>query len=66
MTRARHTSGLIGAGISGSLSPARELGCRTLDGGGMVVFQAADALELFTGLRSDRDRIVAHFQELAR
>jgi shikimate dehydrogenase len=46
------------------LRRARELGCRTLDGGGMVVFQAADALELFTGRRPDRDRMLAHFQEL--
>ena len=46
------------------LRRARELGCRTLDGGGMVVFQAADALELFTGLRPDRARMLAHFQEL--
>ncbi|MFJ6753113.1 shikimate dehydrogenase [Streptomyces sp. NPDC091266] len=28
---------------------ARELGCRVLDGGGMAVFQAADAFRLFTG-----------------
>lgn len=28
---------------------ARGLGCRTLDGGGMAVFQAADAFRLFTG-----------------
>lgn len=46
------------------LRRARELGCRTLDGGGMVVFQAADALELFTGRHPDRDRMLAHFQEL--
>jgi shikimate dehydrogenase len=46
------------------LRRARELGCRTLDGGGMVVFQAADALELFTGRRPDRARMLAHFQEL--
>ena len=29
---------------------ARELGCRTLDGGGMAVMQAAGSLELFTGV----------------
>jgi shikimate dehydrogenase len=46
------------------LRRARELGCRTLDGGGMVVFQAADALELFTGRRPDRARMLAHFREL--
>ena len=48
------------------LRRARELGCRTLDGGGMVVFQAADSLELFTGRHPDRDRMLAHFAELAR
>ena len=46
------------------LRRARELGCRTLDGGGMVVFQAADSLALFTGRRPDRDRMLAHFDEL--
>ena len=43
---------------------ARELGCRTLDGGGMAVFQAADSFELFTGLEPDRDRMLRHFAEL--
>ena len=33
---------------------ARERGCRTLDGGGMVVFQAAAAFALFTGRRARR------------
>ena len=32
------------------LKRARELGCRTLDGGGMAVMQAAGAFELFTGV----------------
>jgi shikimate dehydrogenase len=47
------------------LRRARELGCRTLDGGGMAVFQAADSFELFTGLEPDRDRMLRHFAELA-
>ncbi|MUL41764.1 shikimate dehydrogenase [Streptomonospora sp. PA3] len=46
------------------LRSAREQGCATLDGGGMAVFQAADAFELFTGLAPDRDRMLAHFHEL--
>jgi shikimate dehydrogenase len=46
------------------LQRARELGCRTLDGGGMAVFQAADSFELFTGLEPDRDRMLRHFAEL--
>jgi shikimate dehydrogenase len=47
------------------LRHAREIGCRTLDGGGMAVFQAADSFELFTGLEPDRDRMLRHFAELA-
>lgn len=46
------------------LRAARVRGCRTLDGGGMVVFQAAASLELFTGLRPDRGRMLRHFAEL--
>jgi shikimate dehydrogenase len=44
---------------------AREAGCRTLDGGGMAVFQAADAFALFTGVEPDRERMLRHFTELA-
>jgi shikimate dehydrogenase len=43
---------------------ARALGCRTLDGGGMAVFQAAGSFELFTGVRPDRERMLRHFAEL--
>ena len=43
---------------------ARELGCRVLDGGGMAVFQAADAFRLFTGIEPDADRMLAHFADL--
>jgi shikimate dehydrogenase len=46
------------------LRVARERGCRTLDGGGMVVFQAAASLELFTGVRPDRERMLRHLAEL--
>jgi shikimate dehydrogenase len=46
------------------LRAARRLGCRTLDGGGMAVFQAALSLSLFTGLEPDVDRMLAHFAEL--
>jgi shikimate dehydrogenase len=41
------------------LSNARKLGCRTLDGVAMVVFQAAAAFEIFTGLIPDRERMLA-------
>jgi shikimate dehydrogenase len=35
------------------LQAARALGCRTVDGAGMAVFQAVGAFELFTGLTPD-------------
>jgi shikimate dehydrogenase len=47
------------------LQRARERGCRTLDGGGMAVFQAADSFALFTGLEPDRDQMLRDFAELA-
>ncbi|MCQ4211200.1 shikimate dehydrogenase [Streptomyces longispororuber] len=43
---------------------ARALGCAVLDGGGMAVFQAADAFRLFTGREPDPARMLAHFAEL--
>ena len=46
------------------LRQARERGCRTLDGGGMAVFQAADSFALFTGLEPDRQRMLHDFAEL--
>ncbi|MBV8576744.1 MAG: shikimate dehydrogenase, partial [Acetobacteraceae bacterium] len=46
------------------LKRARTLGCRTLDGGGMAVFQAVRAFELFTGIKPDAERMRRHFNEL--
>ncbi|RWG90709.1 shikimate dehydrogenase [Mesorhizobium sp.] len=46
------------------LRRARHLGCRTLDGGGMAVFQAAEAFRLFTGVTPDPERMLRHFGEL--
>ncbi|MBV9023744.1 MAG: shikimate dehydrogenase [Streptomycetaceae bacterium] len=46
------------------LRTARALGCRTIDGGGMAVFQAADAFRLFTGLEPDTEAMLADFAEL--
>jgi len=46
------------------LRRARALGCRTIDGGGMAVFQAVAAFRLFTGLEPDSDRIIAHFTSM--
>ncbi|MGC0336479.1 shikimate dehydrogenase [Streptomyces sp. SLBN-8D4] len=47
------------------LRTARALGCATLDGGGMAVFQAADAFRLFTGREPDAARMLADIGELA-
>jgi shikimate dehydrogenase len=46
------------------LRHARQLGCRTLDGGGMAVFQAALSFSLFTGREPDRERMLRHFAAL--
>jgi shikimate dehydrogenase len=46
------------------LRRARALGCRTLPGGGMAVFQAADAFRLFTGLAPDPERMIRHFESM--
>lgn len=43
------------------LRAAKRRGCRTLDGGGMAVFQAAEAFRLFTGIQPDADRMRRHF-----
>jgi shikimate dehydrogenase len=48
------------------LKAARALGCRTLDGGGMAVFQAAEAFRLFTGVEPDADRMRARFLDAVR
>jgi shikimate dehydrogenase len=39
------------------LRAARAIGCRTLDGGGMAVFQAVAAFHLFTGIAPDTERM---------
>lgn len=44
---------------------ARSLGCRTLAGTGMAVYQAVKAFELFTGIVPDRARMVDHFAAAA-
>jgi shikimate dehydrogenase len=46
------------------LRRARALGCRTLSGGGMAVFQAVQAFRLFTGREPDAERMLQHFAEL--
>ncbi|BDG74454.1 shikimate dehydrogenase [Roseomonas fluvialis] len=47
------------------LRAARAAGCRTLDGGGMAVFQAVGAFRLFTGVEPDAARMLRHFAELS-
>ena len=47
------------------LRAARALGCRTLDGGGMAVFQAVGAFRLFTGLEPDAARMQRHFAAMS-
>jgi shikimate dehydrogenase len=44
---------------------ARDLGCRTMAGTGMAVYQAVKAFELFTGIPPDREAMVDHFQAAA-
>ncbi|USW96749.1 shikimate dehydrogenase [Pseudomonas proteolytica] len=46
------------------LRTARALGCRTLDGGNMAVFQAVKAFELFSGKKADAQRMLDHFQSM--
>lgn len=46
------------------LRTARSLGCRTVDGGHMVVFQAAAAIEIFTGRKVDGERMQRHFEAM--
>jgi shikimate dehydrogenase len=45
------------------LRAARSRGCRTLDGSGMAVYQAAAAFEIFTGRKADRPRMLRSFIE---
>jgi shikimate dehydrogenase len=47
------------------LKSARRLGCRTMDGGGMAVFQAAEAFRLFTGVTPDAERMLRDFAGLS-
>ena len=46
------------------LRAARALGCQTLDGSKMAVFQAVKAFELFTGRAADAERMLAHFASM--
>ncbi|HIW92391.1 MAG TPA: shikimate dehydrogenase [Candidatus Corynebacterium avicola] len=46
------------------LQEAEAIGCRTLPGTHMAVYQAVDAFELFTGLPADAERMRATFRSL--
>ncbi len=46
------------------LRTARALGCRTVDGGGMAIFQGTEAFRLFTGISPDPDVFFATFASL--
>jgi len=46
------------------LRAARTLGCRTIDGGGMAIFQDTEAFRLFTGISPDPDVFFATFASL--
>lgn len=46
------------------LRQARELGCKTLDGSYMAVFQAVKAFELFSGREPNAERMLRHFNSL--
>ncbi|HSR06474.1 MAG TPA: shikimate dehydrogenase [Bryobacteraceae bacterium] len=43
------------------LRTASRIGCRTLNGSGMAVFQAVDAFRLFTGIQPDAGRMLDSF-----
>ena len=47
------------------LQAANALGCATMNGGGMVVYQAAGAFRLFSGLTPDAQRMGQHFASLS-
>jgi shikimate dehydrogenase len=46
------------------LRAARAAGCRTLDGGGMAVYQAVRAFGIFTGRTADAARMRQHFERI--
>jgi shikimate dehydrogenase len=48
------------------LRAARAIGCRTPDGGGMAVFQAAGAFRPFTGVAPDAERMLRHVAAMSR
>ncbi len=48
------------------LRAARRIGCRTMNGSAMAVFQAVEAFRLFTGIVPDAKRMQRHFDSMGR
>jgi shikimate dehydrogenase len=46
------------------LRDARAAGCRTVGGGGMFVYQAAETFRLFTEISPEPERMLAHLQRI--
>ena len=46
------------------MSAARELGCLTVGGGYMLVFQAAEGFRLFTGVTPNSERMLSHLERI--
>jgi len=46
------------------IEAASRIGCRTLTGGGMAVYQAVDAFRLFSGMEPDAERMYTHLHTL--
>jgi shikimate dehydrogenase len=47
------------------LRRARALGCRTIDGAGMAIYQAVAAFRLFTGCEPSSTRMAATFEAIS-
>lgn len=48
------------------LKTAAAKGCRVLNGGGMAVFQAVKAFEIFSGVTPNADRMLSDFEDMIR
>jgi len=46
------------------MAAARGMGCLTVGGGYMLVFQAAEGFRLFTGVTPDSERMLAHLERI--
>ena len=46
------------------MAAARAMGCLTVGGGSMLVFQAAEGFRLFTGVTPDSERMLSHLERI--